>query len=91
MDNAALRISDCQKDHLICEVLLHDERMEGYFFDNLDLGETNLVHLADQAIEIIEEDISNHSFSSEGFCFDPEHSYQTTDGAVLFFRRFSTD
>ena len=87
MDNNTLRVSEDFRNRLVCEVLLHDEREEAYFFDNANLGESNLEHLAEQAIEIIEEDISNHTYSSETLVFDPGNSYQTTDGAVLYFRR----
>jgi len=88
MNNASLHISSNHKDHLICEVLLHDERVEGYFFDNQHFGNKDLNHLAEEAREIIEEDISNHSYNSEALYFDPDHSYHTIDGAVLFFKRY---
>ena len=88
MDNTAIRIASNDSEQLVCEVLLHDEREDGYFFDNQSLGNNNLSHLAEAAKEIIEEDISNHSFNSEVLYFDDIHSYQTSDGAVLIFNKY---
>ncbi|MCM8525599.1 MAG: hypothetical protein NE327_03715 [Lentisphaeraceae bacterium] len=89
MDNTAIRIASNDSEQLVCEVLLHDEREDGYFFDNQSLGDNNLSHLAEAAKEIIEEDIANHSFDLDDLYFDDVQSYQTSDGAVLIFKKYN--
>ena len=89
MDNTAFRISENDPNRVVCEVLLHDEREEGYFFDKQFPSDTNLSHLAEEAREFIEEDIASHSVVFEGFCFDDLHSYHTSDGAVLIFKKLA--
>ena len=66
MDNTAFRISENDPNRVVCEVLLHDEREEGYFFDKQFPSDTNLSHLAEEAREFIEEDIASHSVVFEG-------------------------
>ena len=61
MDNTAIRIASNDSKELVCEVLLHDEREDGYFFDNQYLGNNNLSHLAEEAKEIIEEELPMNS------------------------------